>query len=203
MSNKTEELKKLYEQTHNCQKCKLSTTRNKYVFGTGNPEARIMFIGEGPGRDEDLQGLPFVGRAGELLTSIIEKGMLLKRDDVYIANIVKCRPTVNLEGTRDRPPEKEEVDACSWILLSQIEIIKPEVIITLGNPSTKFILKTDEGITKIRGKFANFNGIPVMPTYHPSYLLRNGGNNSPLKKDVWHDIKEVLKFLNMSIPSKE
>jgi DNA polymerase len=160
-----------------------------------------MFIGEGPGKQEDLQGIPFVGRAGELLTSIIEKGMQLTRDDVFIANIVKCRPTVDMAGTRDRPPDKEEVKACYWILLKQIEIIDPQVIITLGNPATKFILKTEIGITKMRGKFGNYQGIPVMPTYHPSYILRNGGDSSPLKKDVWHDIKEVLKFLNMPLPN--
>jgi uracil-DNA glycosylase len=203
MSEKKELLQNLYNKTYNCQKCKLSATRNKYVFGIGNPDARIMFIGEGPGRDEDLKGEPFVGRAGELLTAIIEKGMLLTRNDVFIANVVKCRPTVDMAGMRDRPPDKDEVAACSWILLEQIDIIKPEVIITLGNPSTKFILKTEEGITKIRGKFANFNGIPVMPTYHPSYILRNGGNNSPLKKDVWEDIKQVMKFLEMPLPVKK
>ncbi|OHD06667.1 MAG: uracil-DNA glycosylase [Spirochaetes bacterium GWD1_27_9] len=200
MSLKKDLLTQLFEENKNCQKCKLSTTRNKFVFGTGNPDAKIMFIGEGPGKEEDLQGLPFVGRAGELLTAIIEKGMLLKREDVFIANIVKCRPTLDMAGTRDRPPDREEVESCSWMLLKQIEVINPEVIITLGNPSTKFLLKTDEGITKIRGKFANFNGIPVMPTYHPSYILRNGGANSPLKKDVWEDIKQVLKLLNMPIP---
>ena len=202
MTEKENLLRELYVDTHLCKRCKLGTTRINYVFGEGNSSARIMFIGEGPGRDEDLQGRPFVGRAGELLTAIIEKGMLLKREDVFIANIVKCRPTVDLAGTRDRPPDKDEVEACSWILVRQIEIIQPEVIITLGNPSTKFLLKTDIGITKMRGKFYNYDGIPVMPTFHPSYLLRNGGNNSPLKKDVWHDIKVVLEYLKMPVPTK-
>jgi DNA polymerase len=203
MNTKEMNLLKLYEENKDCMKCKLSKTRNKLVFGCGNPCADIMFIGEGPGKDEDAKGLPFVGRAGELLTSIIEKGMLLKREDVYIANVVKCRPTVNQEGGRDRPPEKEEVDACGWMLLSQIDIISPKVIITLGNPSTKFILKTDLGITKIRGKFAKYKDINVMPTYHPSYILRNGGDNSPLKKDVWEDIKKVLQYLEMPLPGKK
>jgi uracil-DNA glycosylase len=202
MESKEIRLNKLFEENKNCQKCKLSKTRNKLVFGCGNPEAEIMFIGEGPGKDEDLKGFPFVGRAGELLTSIIEKGMMLKRENVYIANVVKCRPTINQEGTRDRPPDKEEVEACGWMLLSQIEIIAPRIIITLGNPSTKFILKTEEGITKIRGKFSHFKDYTVMPTYHPSYILRNGGDKSPLKKDVWEDIKKVLKFLDMPIPQK-
>ena len=127
--------------------------------------------------------------------------MLLTREDVYIANVVKCRLTVDMAGTRDRPPDKEEVAACGWALLKQIEIINPKVIITLGNPSTRFLLTTDEGITKIRGSFRDFNGIKVMPTYHPSYILRNGGTNSPLKKDVWEDIKTVLNYLGMTIPS--
>jgi DNA polymerase len=203
MQNKKEQLEDLYNKTKNCTNCKLYKTRTNYVFGIGNPEASIMFIGEGPGKQEDLQGLPFVGPAGELLTAIIEKGMLLKREDVYIANIVKCRPTVDGLGTRDRPPEKEETEACGWILLKQIEIINPKVIITLGNPSTKFLIKTELGITKIRGNFFEYNNIKVMPTYHPSYILRNGGNNSPLKKDVWNDIKKVLKYLDMKIPTEK
>ncbi len=199
MSANSEKLKALFEKTHNCTSCKLHTTRTNFVFGEGNPDATIMFIGEGPGREEDLQGRPFVGRSGELLTSIIEKGMLLKREDVYIANIVKCRPTVDLLKQKDRPPDVEETASCSWILEEQIDIIKPKVIITLGNPSTKFILKTAEGITKLRGNFAEYKGIKVMPTYHPSYVLRNGGPNSPLKKDVWEDIKKVLTYLDMPI----
>jgi uracil-DNA glycosylase len=203
MSIKRENLLELYNETCNCTRCKLAKTRNKFVFGAGSPDARIMFIGEGPGKDEDLKGEPFVGRAGELLTAIIEKGMLLTRKDVFIANVVKCRPTIDQAGTRDRPPDKEEVDACGWMLYKQIDIIRPEVIITLGNPSTKFILKTDEGITRMRGKFADFNGIKVMPTYHPSYILRNGGDKSPLKKDVWDDIKQVLNYLGMPIPGKK
>lgn len=187
----------LLEEIGDCRRCRLHTTRTAIVFGEGNPAARVMFIGEGPGRDEDLQGRPFVGKAGQLLTAIIEKGMLLKRGDVYIANIVKCRPTVDMKFERDRPPDEEETASCSGFLLKQIEIIKPEVIVTLGNPSTKFLLKTKEGITKMRGKWFSFNGIHVMPTYHPSYLLRNGDESSPLKKDVWNDIKQVIMKLNL------
>jgi uracil-DNA glycosylase family 4 len=192
---KAELLNSLIEEMGDCRRCKLHSTRSKIVFGDGNPEARVIFIGEGPGKDEDLQGRPFVGRAGKLLTAIIEKGMQMKRSDVYIANIVKCRPTVDMEFVRDRPPDEEETLACSGFLMRQIEIIHPEVIVTLGNPSTKFLLNTAEGITKIRGKWFSYKGIPVMPTYHPSFVLRNGGEQSPKKKEVWEDIKKVISKL--------
>lgn len=178
-----------------CRRCKLASTRTNIVFGEGNPYARVMFIGEGPGKDEDIQGRPFVGRAGMLLTAIIEKGMRLRRSDVYIANVVKCRPTIDLAFVRDRPPDEEETNACGGFLKQQIAIIKPEVIVTLGNPSTKFLLGISEGITKVRGRWFTYEGIPVMPTYHPSYVLRNGGDASPLKKDVWEDIKKVIALL--------
>lgn len=200
--DKNAELNRLYQEVKDCSACRLSSVRTNLVFGEGNPEARIMFIGEGPGKREDEQGRPFVGPAGELLTAIIEKGMLLRREDVFIANIVKCRPTVDLKGSRDRPPEKDEVAACGWILDRQIEIIQPEVIITLGNPSTKYILKTTTGITRMRGHFGEYKGIKVMPTYHPSYLLRSGGMNSAKKRDVWEDIKQVLKHLELEIPGE-
>ena len=196
-------LKELETEALGCLKCKLSGTRTKVVFGEGNPLADIMFIGEGPGRDEDISGRPFVGRAGELLTKIIEKGMSVPRSQVYIANITKCRPTVDLQMTRDRPPDEEEVAACSPYLVKQIDIIRPKVIITLGNPSTRFLLKTKIGITQLRGVWAEFRGIPVMPTYHPSYILRNGGDNSPLKRDVWEDIKKVLIKLGWPVPTKK
>ncbi len=190
-------LEKLREEIGDCQRCKLHCTRTNIVFGEGDPNARVMFIGEGPGREEDIQGKPFVGRAGVLLTAIIEKGMNLKRSDVYIANVVKCRPTVNLEFVKDRPPDEEESSSCGVFLLKQIDIIKPEVIVTLGNPSTRFLLHTKQGITKIRGNWFSFRGIPVLPTYHPSYVLRNGGDASPLKKDVWEDIKKVIVKLKL------
>ncbi|SRR6056297_234703 len=192
---KTVILEELKESMAECTGCKLSTTRKNIVFGEGNPDARVMFIGEGPGKDEDIQGRPFVGRAGILLTAIIEKGMKLRRSDVYIGNVVKCRPTVNLEGTRDRPPEDDEKEACGDYLKKQISIIRPEVIITLGNPATRFLLNTKQGITKMRGTWYTYEGIPVMPTFHPSYILRNGGDSSPLKKLVWEDIKKVLEYL--------
>jgi DNA polymerase len=193
------ELKSRFE---NCQSCRLATTRTYFVFGEGNPAAEVMFIGEGPGRQEDLSGRPFVGRAGQLLTRIIEKGMGVPRDRVYIANIVKCRPTVDLKFERDRAPDADEVQACHPILLQQIEIVRPKVIVTLGGPSTKFILNTTTGITRLRGSWGQFRGIPVMPTYHPSYVLRNGGDRSPLRRDVWEDIKQVLGKLGWPVPVK-
>lgn len=192
-------LDELKDVASECRRCRLCETRKTVVFGEGNPKARLMFIGEGPGKTEDETGRPFVGRAGELLTRIIENGMHLRREDVYIANVVKCRPTVDGLGTRDRPPEADETAACSPFLLRQIEIIKPDAIVTLGNPSTRFLLKTTEGITKLRGTEASFEGIPVFPTYHPSYVLRNGGDSSPLKKDVWADIKKVMAKLGLPL----
>ncbi len=199
MSDRAEEkarlLRELRDEIGDCRRCKLATTRTKLVFGEGNPDARVVFIGEGPGKDEDLQGRPFVGRAGQLLTAIIEKGMKLRREDVYICNVVKCRPTVNMEFQRDRPPDEEEARTCGPFLMKQIEIIRPDVIITLGNPSTQFLLKTKNGITRIRGHWHAYNTIPLMPTYHPSYVLRNGGDSSPLKRDVWEDIKKVISLL--------
>ena len=190
-----EELKQI---AANCRKCKLHTTRTEVVFGEGNPNADIFFIGEGPGQQEDLTGRPFVGRAGELLTRLIEKGMGLERSEVYIANITKCRPTVDLQLKKDRPPDREEVEACSPYLLKQIELVSPKVLVTLGNPSTRFILNTTEGITTLRGKWAHYKDIPVMPTYHPSYVLRNGGENSNIQKEVWGDLLLVLERLGRS-----
>ncbi|HMV79096.1 MAG TPA: uracil-DNA glycosylase [Leptospiraceae bacterium] len=194
----SEKLKELEKEASVCQKCKLAATRTMVVFGEGNPDADLMFIGEGPGVTEDQTGRPFVGKAGNLLTRLIEKGMGLSRSDVYIANIVKCRPTVDQKMQKDRPPDKEETDACSPYLMKQIEIISPKVIVTLGNPSTKFLLKTAQGITALRGKWQEFNGIAVMPTYHPSYVLRNGGETSAVQKDIWSDLQEVLKKLGMT-----
>ncbi len=197
---KEKELEELQQIVSICTKCKLHTTRTQTVFGEGSPNAQILFIGEGPGMQEDLSGRPFVGRAGELLTRLIEKGMGLPRSSVYIANITKCRPTVDLQMKKDRAPEKDEVESCSPYLLKQIEIISPKVIVTLGNPSTKFLLQTEKGITAIHGKWHDFRGIPVMPTYHPSYVLRNGGENSQVQKDVWEDLMQVLDKLG--IPRK-
>ncbi len=166
-----------------CRRCKLWSGRTHLVFGVGNPRARLMFIGEGPGRDEDLQGEPFVGRAGQLLTDIITKGMGLKREDVYIANVVKCRPPEN------RNPEPDEVASCEPFLKKQIDLVRPEIIIALGKFAVQTLLQTKTPITKLRGTWHSYYGIKLMPTFHPAYLLRNPGD----KKLVWEDIKKVIK----------
>lgn len=170
-----------------CSRCRLAGTRTQIVFGSGNPEARLVFVGEGPGRDEDRQGLPFVGRAGELLTDIIQKGMKIDRSEVYICNVVKCRPPDN------RNPEPEEVAACSPFLLRQIELVQPEVIVALGKFAAQTLLQSTTPITRLRGKWHEFHGIPLMPTFHPAHLLRNPG----YKRQVWEDIKQVMQRLGM------
>jgi len=167
-----------------CTDCKLHQTRIQMVFGEGNPAARIMFIGEGPGQHEDETGRPFVGKAGELLDKIIAS-MNLKREDVYIANVVKCRPPGN------RNPENDEVLQCRKYLDLQIEIIRPMLIVALGSPAIKTLLDTDQGIVSLRGKFQKYKGIWVMPTFHPAYLLRN----PDAKKDTWEDVKKIISFL--------
>lgn len=171
-----------------CQRCRLGKGRTRLVFGVGNPDARLMFVGEGPGRDEDLRGEPFVGRAGMLLTDIIEKGMRLKRSDVYICNVVKCRPPEN------RNPEPDEVETCSPFLRRQIELVQPEVIVALGKFAAQTLLASSTPITKLRGNWAQYQGVPLMPTLHPAYLLRNPGD----KKLVWEDIKSVMARLGMA-----
>ena len=168
----------------NCRRCDLSETRRNVVFGIGNPKARLIFVGEAPGEDEDIHGLPFVGRAGQLLTKIIE-AMGFKRQDVYIANVLKCRPPNN------RAPLPTEILACEENLKRQIEIIKPKVICTLGKFASQTILRTSIPITALRGNFYEYNGIKVMPTFHPAYLLRNPAD----KKLVWQDMKKILKVL--------
>jgi len=166
-----------------CKRCKLSKCRTKIVFGQGNPKTKLMFVGEAPGRDEDIQGLAFVGRAGQLLTKIIE-AMGLKREDVYIGNIIKCRPPEN------RNPEPDEIKSCIPFLKKQIELIKPEVIICLGKFAAQTLLNTETPISKLRGKWGEFCGTPLMPTYHPAYLLRNPN----AKKEVWEDVQLVMKM---------
>lgn len=174
-----------------CTRCKLCHGRTHIVFGVGNPEARLMFVGEGPGRDEDLQGEPFVGRAGQLLTRMIE-AMGLQRSDVYIANIVKCRPPDN------RNPEQDEIDTCLPFLQRQMAVVQPEVIVGLGNIAVQTLLQTKTGITRLRGDFHDVNGIPVMPTYHPAYLLRNPN----MKKPCWEDLQLVMNKLGLKVPKK-
>lgn len=166
-----------------CHRCKLWSGRTHLVFGVGNPHAEIMFVGEGPGREEDLQGEPFVGRAGQLLTDIITKGMGLKREEVYIANVVKCRPPEN------RNPEPDEVESCVPFLLKQIELVRPRILVALGKFAAQTLLRSKEPITRLRGVWHDYHGVKLMPTLHPAYLLRNPGD----KKLVWEDIKKVLK----------
>jgi len=172
-----------------CRRCKLAGGRKTIVFGQGNPRAELMFVGEGPGADEDEQGLAFVGRAGQLLTDIIEKGMRMKRAEVFIANVIKCRPPQN------RNPEPDEIAACQPFLEAQIRAIRPKVLVGLGKFGAQWLLRTAAPITKIRGRFGSYEGIAVMPTYHPAYLLRNPAG----KKDVWEDMKQVLALLGRPI----
>ncbi len=173
------------EELGDCIRCKLHKGRKNIVFGEGDPNATLVFVGEGPGQEEDLQGRPFVGAAGQLLTDIIVKGMQLKREDVYICNIVKCRPPGN------RNPEPDEVEACEPFLIKQLRAINPQIIIGLGNVAVKTLLKTKEGITSLRGNWKTYQGIPLMPTFHPAYLLRTPSD----KRLVWDDIKKVIAEL--------
>lgn len=177
-------LKELRDEIGDCQRCKLSKGRKNIVFGEGSVDAKIIFIGEGPGEDEDIQGRPFVGKAGQLLTKLIEK-MGFKREDVYIGNIVKCRPPFN------RDPEEDEINACSPFIKKQAEIISPKVIVSLGRISTQTLIGLKIPIGKLRGKFYLFENIPLMPTFHPSYLLRNPKD----KWLVWEDAQKVLERL--------
>ncbi len=166
-----------------CVKCRLSQGRTQTVFGDGNLKADIMFVGEGPGRDEDIQGKPFVGRSGQLLTKIIQ-AMGFERSDVYIANIVKCRPPNN------RGPLPDEVETCTPYLLKQIELIKPKIIVALGSYAARFLLNTETPISKLRGEFFDFHGAKLIPTFHPAFLLRNPN----MKRPVWEDMQKVLKY---------
>jgi len=168
-----------------CTRCPLHEKRTQIVYGVGNAEADLMLVGEGPGREEDRQGLPFVGPAGQLLTKIIQ-AIGLSRDDVYIANVVKCRPP------RNRDPEPEEVDACRPFLDRQIDTIRPRVICALGRVSALNLLRTDEGITRIRGRIYPYRGAKLVPTFHPAYLLRNPEK----KRDCWQDMKLIRRLLD-------
>jgi uracil-DNA glycosylase len=168
-----------------CTRCKLHTLgRSQIVFGVGNPQADLMFVGEAPGADEDIQGIPFVGRAGQLLTKIIE-AIDLKREDVYIANVIKCRPPQN------RNPEPDEVETCEPFLFQQIDIIKPKVIVALGKFGAQTLLRTLDPISRLRGRVFDYRGAKLIPTFHPAYLLRNPSS----KREVWEDMKLVRKLL--------
>lgn len=170
-----------------CERCKLSTRRTKIVFGVGSPAADLVFVGEAPGHDEDVSGEPFVGPAGQLLTEIIVKGMKIRRQDVYIANIIKCRPPNN------RNPEPDEIAACEPFLKQQLHLIRPKAIVALGSFAAQCLLKTRTPISRLRGVWANYQGIPLMPTFHPAYLLRNPSD----KRLVWHDIQQVMALLGL------
>jgi uracil-DNA glycosylase family 4 len=181
-------LEALRAEIGDCRRCKLWPGRTHLVFGVGDPGAKLMFVGEGPGRDEDLQGEPFVGRAGQLLTEIITKGMKLRREDVYIANVIKCRPPEN------RNPEPDEITSCQPFLLRQIEIISPKVLVALGTFAAQTLLGLRVPISRLRGHWYDYHGIKLMPTLHPAYLLRNPND----KKLVWADIKMVMAELGQS-----
>jgi uracil-DNA glycosylase family 4 len=176
----------------NCRRCSLCQQRNKIVFGSGNEQARLVFVGEGPGADEDAQGLPFVGRAGQLLTQMIDntaskEGIPIRRENVYIANVVKCRPPEN------RTPLPDEMEICGEFLFRQLLAINPKAICALGSTAAKALLATKDGVTRLRGNWHKWRDIPVMVTYHPSYLLRPYNANA--KKEAWEDLKKVLHFV--------
>jgi DNA polymerase len=187
-----ETLEAIRQALGDCQRCPLGAKRRRLVFGEGDPHAELVFIGEAPGADEDLQGRPFVGRAGQLLTKIIE-AMGLKRDDVYICNILKCRPPGN------RNPAPDEVAACEPFLIRQLQAIRPRFICALGSVAARTLLKTEAPITVLRGRFQSYQGIRLMPTYHPAYLLRN----PVAKKKVWEDVQIIMKALDLPIPERK
>ncbi|MDR1243684.1 MAG: uracil-DNA glycosylase [Endomicrobium sp.] len=193
--NAKEQLDILRQQVKDCKGCPLCKTRLNAVFGEGFENADLMFVGEGPGYDEDHKGEPFIGKAGQLLTKIIE-AMGQTRDTVYIANIVKCHPMIDPSSPEkrenDRPPTPSEMQVCKRYLDMQIDIIKPKIIVTLGASSTKCLLNSEESISRIRGAVQKYNGFKLVPTYHPAALLRNPG----LKKFVWEDMKKVIHFLS-------
>jgi DNA polymerase len=188
-------LESIRSELGDCTRCKLSATRKNIVFGEGNPDADIMFIGEGPGADEDEQGRPFVGRAGKLLDRWIELGMGIPRNQVYIANIVKCRPPNN------RDPETDEAETCMPFLKQQIRAVQPRVIVLLGRVPMGRLLGVKEGITRVHGNWYDYEGIPTMPIFHPSYCLRPPQDEK--RRIVWEDLKKVMIHLGMPIPGKK
>lgn len=184
-----ETLQQLRDEIGDCRRCQLSQGRSHIVFGVGNPDADLVFVGEAPGRDEDIKGEPFVGKAGQLLTRII-LAMGLARDDVYICNVIKCRPPDN------RDPLPAEVEMCEPFLKEQLSIIKPRAICALGSFASQTLLKSEVRISRLRGQFRDYNGVPLMPTYHPSFLLRN----PHAKREVWEDIRMVMDLLGLPSP---
>ena len=185
-------LASIIEEIGDCRRCRLHEQRHKIVFGTGDEHSPLVFVGEGPGADEDEQGIPFVGRAGQLLTQMIEgtaakEGLPIKRGDVYICNVVKCRPPGN------RTPEPDEMEVCGQFLARQLDIVRPKAICALGATAAKYLTGSREGVTRMRGNWYKWRDIPVMVTYHPSYLLR--AYNQQAKREAWEDLKKVLHFV--------
>lgn len=180
------------EDLGDCRRCKLSEGRNHIVFGEGDPQARLVFVGEAPGGEEDRKGRPFVGSAGQLLTKMIG-AMGLHRDQVYICNVIKCRPPNN------RDPEMDEVVACEPFLIRQLEVIRPEVIIAMGRVAAQTLLRVKTPITRLRGRWTRYHGIRLMPTFHPAYLLRN----PQAKREVWADLKQVMAELDLAVPPRQ
>jgi uracil-DNA glycosylase family 4 len=189
---RTANLESLREFIGECTRCKLHPLRTNLVFGVGNPKAELMFVGEAPGADEDARGEPFVGRAGQLLTDIIERGMGMTRAEVYICNVIKCRPPEN------RNPEADEVAACEPFLFRQIDLVRPRAIVGLGTFAVQALLKLKTPISKLRGNWHEVRGVKLMPTFHPAYLLRNPAD----KRLVWADIQEVMKLLGRAVPQR-
>jgi len=191
-SGSGEPLFRILDDIGDCHRCRLHEQRTKIVFGVGNEQSKLVFVGEGPGADEDAQGIPFVGRAGQLLTQMIEgtakkEGIPLLRKDVYICNVVKCRPPEN------RTPQPDEMEICGQFLSRQLLAIAPKAICALGSTAAKYLTQSKEGVTRMRGNWYKWNGIPVMVTYHPSYLLR--AYNVGPKREAWEDLKKVLHFV--------
>ena len=184
-----ESLKQLRDEIGDCHRCQLSEGRSNIVFGEGNPDADLVFVGEAPGREEDIKGEPFVGKAGQLLTRIIT-AMGLNREDVYICNVIKCRPPHN------RDPLPSEIEMCEPFLKGQLDIIRPRVICALGSFASQTLLKSEVRISRLRGQFRDYHGVPLMPTYHPSFLLRN----PHAKREVWEDIQLVMELLDLPFP---
>jgi len=193
---KSNALKSLQDEIGDCTRCKLSEERANIVFGEGNPDADLLFVGEGPGAEEDRTGRPFVGPSGRLLTDMIA-AMSLRRENVYIANIIKCRPP----GNRD--PEKDETTACSPFLFRQIEIIQPKVIVCLGAPAARLLFGTKTSLGALRGSVVRFKGAKMIATYHPSYLLRDQSRRKMSKRAAWEDLKKAMSILGLRVPDKK
>lgn len=188
-------LEEVRQELGDCRRCPLAATRANLVFGSGNSQADLLFVGEAPGADEDRQGAPFVGEAGQILTRIIT-AMGLSRQEVYICNVLKCRPPGN------RNPQKDEIELCSPFLLKQVQAIKPKAIVALGTFAAQTLLGSKEPISRMRGKFHDFHGIPLMPTFHPSFLLRNKADKQRYW-EVWEDMAQVLRKLGLPVPEKQ